>query len=144
MPTAKHLRGPLSPDKILRTPTPGLAAVIGPDPIRRPEALAKVWDYIRAHALQAEVDRRIILADNNFKDAFGLERVSMHDLNRLVKARLTPGGTSPADLGDRHGMRRTSASVHHRAHDRPKKPIAEAASSTSSRLPAGPRAAYPA
>ncbi len=91
MPTAKYLRGPLSPDKILRTPTPGLASVIGPDPIRRPNALAKVWDYIRAHGLQAEVDRRIILADANFKDAFGLERVSMHDLNRLVKARLTPG-----------------------------------------------------
>lgn len=39
VPTAAYRRGPLSPDKILRTPTPGLASVIGPDPIRRPEAL---------------------------------------------------------------------------------------------------------
>ncbi|MGI3903065.1 MAG: SWIB/MDM2 domain-containing protein [Janthinobacterium lividum] len=91
VPTATYRRGPLSPDKIFRTPTPGLATVIGPDPIRRPEALAKLWDYIRAHALQAEVDRRIIIADPNLKAAFGLERVSMHDLNRLVKARLSPG-----------------------------------------------------
>lgn len=91
MPTAKFRRGPLSPDKILRTPAPGLATVIGHDPIRRPEALAKLWDYIRAHSLQAEMDRRVILADPNLKAAFGLDRVSMHDLNRLVKARLSPG-----------------------------------------------------
>ena len=91
-PTAPYLRGALSPDKILRTPTPGLAFVIGPDPIRRPDALAKVRDYIRAHGLQAEVDRRIILADENLKTAFGLERVSMHDLNRLVKGVPPPGG----------------------------------------------------
>ena len=97
MPTAKYRRGPLSPDKILRTPTPGLATVIGPDPIRRPEALAKLWDYIRTHALQAEVDRRIIIADPNIKAAFGLERVSMHDLNRLVKARLSPAWDEPAE-----------------------------------------------
>lgn len=95
VPTAAYRRGPLSPDKIFRTPTPGLATVIGPDPIRRPEALAKVWDYIRRHALQAEVDRRIIIADPNLVAAFGLERVSMHDLNRLVKARLSPGWDEP-------------------------------------------------
>ena len=91
VPTAKYRRGPLSPDKILRTPTPGLATMIGPDPIRRPEALAKLWDYIHTHNLQAEVDRRIIIADDNFQAAFGMERVSMRDLNRLVKARLSPG-----------------------------------------------------
>ena len=95
VPTAAYRRGPLSPDKIFRTPTPGLATVIGPDPIRRPEALAKVWDYIRRHGLQAEVDRRIIIADPNLVAAFGLERVSMHDLNRLVKARLSPGWDEP-------------------------------------------------
>ena len=95
VPTAAYRRGPLSPDKIFRTPTPGLATVIGPDPIRRPEALAKVWDYIRRHGLQAEVDRRIIVADPNLVAAFGLERISMHDLNRLVKARLSPGWDEP-------------------------------------------------
>ena len=94
-PTAKYLRGPLSPDKILRTPTTELAAMIGSHPIRRPDALAKLWDYIRAHGLQAEVDRRIILADANFKAAFGLDRVSMRDLNRLVKERLVPGWDAP-------------------------------------------------
>lgn len=91
VPTATYLRGPLSPDKIFRTPTPGLAAVIGSDPIRRPEAMAKLWNYIRAHALQAEADRRIIIADPNLKAAFGLDRVSMRDLNRLLKERLSPG-----------------------------------------------------
>ncbi len=91
VPTATYRRGPLSPDKILRTPTPGLASVIGPDPIRRPEALAKLWEYIHAHNLQAEVDRRVIIADDNLQAAFGMERVSMRDLNRLVKARLSPG-----------------------------------------------------
>ena len=91
VPTATYRRGPLSPDKILRTPTPGLTSVIGPDPIRRPDALAKLWDYIHAHNLQAEVDRRVIIADDNLQAAFGMERVSMHDLNRLVKARLSPG-----------------------------------------------------
>lgn len=95
VPTATYRRGPLSPDKIFRTPTPGLVTVIGPDPIRRPEAMAKLWDYIRTHALQAEVDRRVIIADPNLKAAFGLERISMHDLNRLVKARLSPGWDDP-------------------------------------------------
>jgi upstream activation factor subunit UAF30 len=44
-------------------PSPELAAVIGPEPLARTEAVSKIWAYIKAHELQNPQNRREIVAD---------------------------------------------------------------------------------
>jgi upstream activation factor subunit UAF30 len=45
-------------------PSKELAAVVGPDPLPRGQAVRKVWDYIKKQNLQNPENRREILADN--------------------------------------------------------------------------------
>jgi upstream activation factor subunit UAF30 len=70
-------------------PSETLAAVIGDKPIPRTEVTKKVWDYIKAHGLQDQTNRRMINADDKLKPIFGgKKQVSMFEMTALVNKHL--------------------------------------------------------
>ncbi len=87
-PAAKKAAAPKAPRKTSaaagRQPSPALAAVIGPEPVARPEVIKKLWDYIKAHGLQDAKDKRAINADDKLRPLFGRDQVSMFDLAGII------------------------------------------------------------
>jgi chromatin remodeling complex protein RSC6 len=72
------------------TPSPALAAVIGPKPRPRSQVAKSIWDYIKKHKLQDNKNRRMINADANLKVVFGgKNQVSMFDMTKLVSKHLS-------------------------------------------------------
>lgn len=70
------------------TPSPELAAVVGADPLPRPEVVSKVWDYIKKHDLQNPQNKREIIADDKLKPVFGKDRVTMFEMNKHLSRHL--------------------------------------------------------
>jgi upstream activation factor subunit UAF30 len=71
-------------------PSAELAAVIGKQPLSRPEAVKKVWDYVKAHDRQNPKNRREILADEKLRKVFGgADKVTMFELNRFLSQHLS-------------------------------------------------------
>ena len=71
------------------TPSEDLSAVIGSKPMPRSEVTKKVWDYIKAHGLQDQTNKRMINADDNLKKIFGgKKQVSMFEMTALVNKHL--------------------------------------------------------
>ena len=87
-PAAKKAAAPKAPRKTSaaagRQPSAALAAVIGPEPVARPEVIKKLWDYIKANGLQDAKDKRAINADDKLRPLFGRDQVSMFDLAGIV------------------------------------------------------------
>jgi chromatin remodeling complex protein RSC6 len=71
------------------TPSPELAAIVGPGPMPRTEVVAKVWDHIRAHGLQDPANKQTIVADDKLKAVFGKDRATMFEMQRLLSPHLT-------------------------------------------------------
>lgn len=71
------------------TPSPTLAAVIGPEAVPRTEVTKKIWDYIKKHDLQDPSNRRNINADAKLKPLFGKDQVSMFELTKIVSGHLS-------------------------------------------------------
>ena len=46
------------------TPSPALAAIVGPNPLPRSEVVSKVWDHIKKNNLQNPQNKREIIADD--------------------------------------------------------------------------------
>ena len=69
-------------------PSAALAAVIGPTPVTRGEAIKKLWDYIRTHGLQDAADKRRINADAALAAVTGRPQVGMFELAGLLAAHL--------------------------------------------------------
>ncbi|MCD6663273.1 MAG: DNA topoisomerase III [Comamonas sp.] len=67
-----------------KAPSAQLAAVIGAEPVSRPEAVKKLWAYIKAHALQDPQDKRQIVADDKLRAVFGKERAGMFELAGIL------------------------------------------------------------
>ncbi len=65
-------------------PSAALAAVIGADPIARPQVIKKLWDYIKANQLQDAKDKRAINADAALLPVFGKPQISMFELTGIV------------------------------------------------------------
>jgi len=70
------------------TPSPELAAVIGPEAVPRTEVTKKIWDYIKKHDLQVPENRRNIRADDKLRPIFQKDEVSMFELTKLVNGHL--------------------------------------------------------
>ena len=70
------------------TPSPELAAVVGPGPLPRGEVVSKVWDYIKSKNLQNPDDKREILADDTLQKVFGKDRVTMFEMNKHLARHL--------------------------------------------------------
>jgi upstream activation factor subunit UAF30 len=72
------------------TPSPALAAVIGPKARPRSQVAKDMWIYIKKHKLQDSKNRRMINADANLKVVFGgKNQVSMFDMTKLVSKHLS-------------------------------------------------------
>jgi upstream activation factor subunit UAF30 len=70
------------------TPSPALAAVIGPKPRPRSQVAKSLWDYIKKNKLQDAKNRRNINA--NLKAVFGGKgTVSMFEMTKLVSKHLS-------------------------------------------------------
>jgi upstream activation factor subunit UAF30 len=69
-------------------PSHELAAVVGPDPLPRGQAVKKVWDYIKQQNLQNPENRREILADDKLKSIFGKDKVTMFEMNKYLAQHL--------------------------------------------------------
>ena len=67
-----------------KAPSAALAAVIGSEPVARPEAVKKLWEYIKAHNLQDPKDKRTIVADDKLRAVFGKDSAGMFELAGLL------------------------------------------------------------
>jgi upstream activation factor subunit UAF30 len=69
-------------------PSKELGAVVGNDPLPRPQVVKKVWDYIKSNNLQNPTNKREIKADDKLKKVFGKDKVSMFEMNKHLAAHL--------------------------------------------------------
>ena len=69
-------------------PSKELAAVVGSNPLPRPEMVSRVWDYIRKNNLQNPENRREILADSKLEPIFGKKKVTMFEMNKYLSQHL--------------------------------------------------------
>lgn len=67
-----------------KTPSAALAAVIGPEAVSRPEAVKKLWVYIKEHGLQNPQDKRQIVADDKLRAVFGKGSAGMFEVAGLL------------------------------------------------------------
>jgi chromatin remodeling complex protein RSC6 len=71
------------------TPSPELAAVVGPGQVTRGDVVSKMWAYIKKHNLQNPANKREILADDKLKPVFGgLSKVTMFEMNKHLAKHL--------------------------------------------------------
>jgi chromatin remodeling complex protein RSC6 len=70
-------------------PSAELAAITGPDPLPRSQVVSKMWDYIRSNNLQNPENKREIIADEKLKKVFGVDRVSMFEMNKHLSRHLS-------------------------------------------------------
>jgi upstream activation factor subunit UAF30 len=69
-------------------PSQELAAVVGSQPLPRPEVVSKVWAYIKKNDLQNPKNKREILADDKLEKVFGKKSVTMFEMNKHLAAHL--------------------------------------------------------
>ena len=69
-------------------PSKELAAVVGSDPLPRPEVVSKVWDYIKKNNLQNPTNKREIKADDKLEKVFGKKSVTMFEMNKHLAQHL--------------------------------------------------------
>jgi upstream activation factor subunit UAF30 len=69
-------------------PSKELAAVVGSEPLPRPEVVSKVWDYIKKNKLQNPTNKREIMADDKLRPVFGKDRVSMFEMDKHLAQHL--------------------------------------------------------
>ena len=72
-----------------KQPSAALAAVIGSEPILRPQVIKKLWEYIKANGLQDAKDKRQINADAKLLAVFGKPQVGMFELTGIAGKHLT-------------------------------------------------------
>ena len=65
-------------------PSAALAAVIGSEPVARPQVIKKLWDYIKENNLQDATNKRTINADTKLQAVFGKPQVTMFELAGIV------------------------------------------------------------
>ena len=69
-------------------PSKELAAVVGSEPLPRPEVVSKVWDYIKKNNLQNPSNKREIVADDKLRAVFGQDSVTMFEMNKHLAQHL--------------------------------------------------------
>jgi chromatin remodeling complex protein RSC6 len=69
-------------------PSEDLAPITGSDPLPRSQVVSKMWDYIRKNNLQNPENKREILADETLKKVFGVDKVSMFEMNKHLSRHL--------------------------------------------------------
>lgn len=64
------------------TPSPELAKITGTAALPRSEVVSKMWEYIKKHNLQNPENKREIIADAILKPIFGVDKVTMFEMNK--------------------------------------------------------------
>jgi len=86
---AKSKRKPNAAFMKPMTPSPELAAVIGPKAVPRSQVAKGLWDYIKKNKLQDAKNRRLINADDKLRAVFGGKgQVNMFEMTKLVSKHL--------------------------------------------------------
>ncbi|KAJ5143257.1 uncharacterized protein N7515_002044 [Penicillium bovifimosum] len=65
-----------------------LAALLGETTLSRPQAVKRVWAYIREHELQDPSDRRQIRCDDAMRAVFKQDRVQMFTMTKILNQNL--------------------------------------------------------
>ncbi len=72
------------------TLSPELQEIVGPGPMPRTDVTKALWVYIKENKLQAEDDKRKIVADEKLKKIFdGKDTVDMFEMTKLVSTHLS-------------------------------------------------------
>ena len=69
-------------------PSADLAAITGSDPLPRSQVVSKVWDHIKKNNLQNPQNKREIVADDKLRKIFGVDKVSMFEMNKHLSNHL--------------------------------------------------------
>lgn len=69
-------------------PSKELAAIVGSDPLPRPQVVKKLWEYIKKNDLQNPENRREIRSDDELRAVFGKDKVTMFEMNKYVAQHL--------------------------------------------------------
>ena len=69
-------------------PSKELGAVVGNEPLPRPQVVKKVWDYIKNNNLQNPANKREIKADDKLRKVFGKDKVTMFEMNKHLASHL--------------------------------------------------------
>ncbi|KDQ19962.1 hypothetical protein BOTBODRAFT_51325 [Botryobasidium botryosum FD-172 SS1] len=77
----KKARGGFAKEYIL---SDALASVAGVPTLSRPQVVKSLWDYIKGNNLQNPTDKREIICDDKLKALFGVAKVNMFTMNKLV------------------------------------------------------------
>ncbi|EUC62616.1 SWIB/MDM2 domain protein [Rhizoctonia solani AG-3 Rhs1AP] len=64
--------------------SPALAAFTGTPALSRPQIVKKLWEHIKAHGLQNPQDKREILCDDPMKSLFGVDKINMFQMNKVI------------------------------------------------------------
>lgn len=61
-----------------------LATLLKVERLSRPQVVKHIWDYIKEKQLQNPEDRREIICDDRMKAIFGLDRIGMFTMNKML------------------------------------------------------------
>lgn len=50
----------------------------------RPQVVKHIWDYIKEKGLQNPADRREIICDERMKLIFGMDKIGMFKMNKML------------------------------------------------------------
>ncbi|KAJ8486364.1 hypothetical protein OPV22_018849 [Ensete ventricosum] len=67
--------------------SPAMKKFVGASETSRPEAMKKIWDYVKLNQLQNPADKREIRCDDKLKSIFdGRDKVGMFEVSRLISS----------------------------------------------------------
>jgi upstream activation factor subunit UAF30 len=66
------------------TPSEPLAALLQIQKLSRPQVVKQLWDYIKGNELQNPSNKREIVCDAGFKAIFGVDKIDMFKMNKVL------------------------------------------------------------
>ena len=58
--------------------------MLGIERLSRPQTVKQLWDYIKGNNLQDPNNKKVIVGDEKFRAVFGLARLDMFQMNKLL------------------------------------------------------------
>ena len=58
--------------------------------LSRPQTVKRIWQYIRAHDLQDQNDKRQIICDDAMRAVFKSDKIHMFTMNKVLNQNLYP------------------------------------------------------
>eukprot|EP01102_Stenamoeba_stenopodia_P019661 TRINITY_DN7476_c0_g1_i1.p1 TRINITY_DN7476_c0_g1~~TRINITY_DN7476_c0_g1_i1.p1 ORF type:complete len:233 (+),score=65.06 TRINITY_DN7476_c0_g1_i1:125-823(+) len=77
--------------------SPTLADLLGVPTLSRPQVVKKIWEHIKENGLQDQSDKRFINCDDKMEAVFGVKRVHMFKMNKILSKHLKITGDVVAE-----------------------------------------------